>query len=154
MPLFGSTFETDSRVAASTHGDVTWVMSGEGLGVPQGGQFKPVWWIKDAGDLFLGAQLSMSVRNGDPAVDAAVVELWTQQTASGAGILAKSFTVAPIATLPSGELRTLGIVGLPGKGWGVRARMTAGGARQVMFQITFFCRFIGSGVLWLGEGVT
>lgn len=122
--------------------------------MPSGAELAPIWWIQDAGDLFLGARLSMSIRDGAPATDTAVVELWSQETTSGAGVLAKAFNVAALPSLPSGELRTLGIVGLPGKSWGVRARMTSAHARQVMFQLTFFCRWIGSGVLWLGEGVS
>lgn len=156
MPSFGNTFRTDSCKPDGRHGDVAWVMSGEGLAVRPGGagEFTPIWWIQDAGDLFLGARLLSSIRDGDPATDSMEVELWSQSTASGAGILTKAFQVAPLATLPSGELRTLGVVGCPGRSWGIRARMKSATARQVMFQLTFFARFIGSGVLWLGEGVT
>lgn len=154
MPDFGNAFETTKSVEASRHGDVRWVMAGQGLGAAPGATFTPIWWIPDAGDLFLGARLSMSIRDAE-AADACVVELWSQETRTGSGILAATFTVAaaPAGQSPS-LLRTLGVVGVPGRAWGVRARMTTATARQLMFELTLFCRFIGSGVLWRGENVT
>lgn len=154
MPNFDTSYQTEKRVTASSHGDVTWVMSGEGYGVKPGGAFTAVWWINDAGDLYSGAQLSMSIRDGQ-ATDALVVELWVQESMKGGGILVKSFTVAPVAGIEPSALRILGQVAAMGRRWGVRARMTSASARQVMFQLTFYCRVqASSGVLWLGEGVT
>lgn len=159
MPDFKNAFKDGRIVFATPAKDVVrWAMEASGTRVGVAPAWSPLWFIGDAGGWYEGARLMVSNRDS-AALDAYDIELWTQEPETGGGILVASVSVAStLATFGSSVApslpRDIVEVGARSRGWGVRARMTAGAPRQFAAMLTLFCRMPSSGLLWKGEGVS
>lgn len=120
-----------------------------------GAPLQAIWWFKCEGTLYSTVRLDLSIRDAEPT-SALEIELWAQEVKTGGGIRLAHLAVAPVAGIGSPSLNRMLVVasGCPSIGWGVTARMTTGAPRQLMFSAVLTNCAQGSGVVWLGEGVT
>lgn len=112
-----------------------------------------VWWFSTGTTAYSNVHLCVSLRNAQPG-DQLAVELWAQECATGGGIRLANLTVDAIDENPTLQRHLVVVGGCLSTGWGIRAQQLVGDPRELCFSVLLSNCCQGSGVIWLGEGVT
>lgn len=153
MPSFAGA-SRDRSVAVDAADVVRLDMDAPGFSVQplDAGTWGPVWFAR-VDEHFSTVRLDASVIDGAPA-DQVEVELWAQEqeVASGVFLGRWTWTVDPVK--PSRPSIVAAVAGPPARAWGVRGRMVSPTTRRLAFGLVLDRCPRGTGLLWLGEGVT
>lgn len=112
-----------------------------------------VWWFTTDRTAYSNVHLSLSMRNARPG-DQLAVELWAQECPTGGGIRLANLTVDALDDNPTLQRHLVVVGGCLSTGWGIRAKQLVGDPRELCFSVVLSNCSQGSGVIWLGEGVT
>lgn len=116
------------------------------------GVWDAAWWAR-VEEHFSTVRLDASLVDGAPG-DSVEVELWAQEEEVAGGVRLGRWTWTVDTVKPSRPQIVAAVAGPPARGWGVRARMVTISARRLACGLVLDHCPRGTGLLWLGEGVT